>query len=69
LDGYKSRVGLREVLEVSDTVKEMIIKRATSDQIEKQARKEGMLTMLEDGFVKAIQGETSLEEVLRVTGE
>jgi type IV pilus assembly protein PilB len=68
-EGYKNRVGLREVMEVSETIKEMIVKRATSDQIEKQARKEGMLTMLEDGFVKAIQGETSLEEVLRVTKE
>lgn len=68
-DGYKNRVGLREVLEVSEIIKEMIVKRSTSDQIEKQAQKEGMLTMLEDGFVKAIQGETSLEEVLRVTKE
>jgi len=68
-DGYKNRVGLREILEMSDTVKEMIVKRATSDEIEKQARKEGMMTMLEDGFVKAIQGETSLQEVLRVTKE
>jgi len=68
-DGYKDRVGLREALEVSDKIKELIIKRATSDEIEQQARKEGMLTMLEDGFVKAVQGQTSLEEVLRVTRE
>ena len=68
-DGYQDRVGIREVLEISETVKEMIIKRASSDQIEKQAKKEGMLTMLEDGFVKAVQGLTSLEEILRVTSE
>ncbi len=68
-DGYKDRIGLREVLEVSDQIKEMIVKRATSKEIEEQARKEGMLTMLEDGFVKAVRGETSLEEVLRVTRE
>ncbi|MBU3922998.1 GspE/PulE family protein [Patescibacteria group bacterium] len=68
-DGYKGRVGIREALEMTETIKEMIVKRATSDQIQVQARKEGMLTMLEDGFVKAIQGLTSLDEVLRVTSE
>jgi type IV pilus assembly protein PilB len=69
LDGYKERIGIREALEVSDTIKEMIIGRATIDEIEAQARKEGMLIMLEDGFVKAIQGYTSIEEILRVTSE
>jgi len=68
-DGYKGRIGIREVLEVSDSIKELIAKRATTDEIEAQARKEGMLTMLEDGFVKAIQGITSLEEILRITQE
>lgn len=68
-EGYSGRIAIREVLEVSETIKEMITKRATTDQIEAQARKEGMLTMLEDGFIKAIQGLTSLEEVLRVTSE
>jgi len=68
-DGYKDRIGIREGLEVSEIIKEMIVKRATSDEIESQARKEGMLTMLEDGFVKAIQGYTSLEEILRITKE
>jgi len=69
VDGYKDRLGIREVLEVSSAIKEMITKNATSDAIEAQARKEGMVTMIEDGFVKAIQGQTSLEEVLRVTRE
>lgn len=68
-DGYKGRIGIREVLEISEPIKEMIVKRATADEIEARAREEGMLTMLEDGFVKAIQGITSLEEVLRVTRE
>lgn len=68
-EGYKDRIGIREALEVTETIKEMIVKRATSDQIEAQARKEGMLTMLEDGFVKAIQGLTTLEEILRITSE
>lgn len=68
-DGYKDRVAIREALEMDETIKEMVVKRATSDEIEVRARKQGMLTMLEDGFVKAIQGLTSLEEVLRVTRE
>lgn len=68
-DGYKGRIGIREVLEVSDAINKLITQRATADEIEVQARKEGMLTMLEDGFVKAIQGLTSLEEILRITSE
>ncbi len=65
-DGYKSRLGIHEVLKVSPTVRELVIKGETSDVIEKQARSEGMLTMIEDGVFKAVQGLTSLEEILRV---
>lgn len=65
-DGYKGRVGIFEILPVTETIKEMIVKQATSDQIQKQAIKEGMRTMIEDGFIKAAQGATSIEEVLRV---
>ena len=65
-EGYKGRIGIYEVLPVTETIKEMIVKQATSDEIQEQAQKEGMITMLEDGFVKAAQGITSIEEVLRV---
>jgi len=65
-EGYKGRIGIFEVLPVTETIKEMIVKQATSDQIQEQAQKEGMRTMLEDGFVKTAQGITSIEEVLRV---
>ena len=68
-DGYKDRIGIHEIVEITETLKEMIVKQATSDQIEKQARSEGMITMLEDGFIKAAKGITSLEEVLRATSE
>jgi type IV pilus assembly protein PilB len=68
-DGYKGRIGIYETLDLSETIKDLIIREATSSQIEKQAEKEGMLTMSEDGFVKAVQGITSIEEVLRVTRE
>ena len=65
-DGYKGRIGIYEVLPVTETIKELIIKRASADEIQKQAQKEGMRTMIEDGFIKAAQGITSIEEVLRV---
>ena len=68
-DGYKGRAGIHEVMEVSETMKEMVMSNATADEIEKQSRKEGMLTMLEDGIYKAARGVTSIEEVLRVINE
>jgi type IV pilus assembly protein PilB len=68
-DGYKGRVGIYEVLAVTETIKELILKKATSDQIQEQAQKEGMKTMIEDGFIKAAQGLTSIEEILRVITE
>jgi type IV pilus assembly protein PilB len=68
-DGYKGRVGIHEVLKMSSTIKELIMKGATSDEIEEQAKKEGMITMLEDGIFNAAQGLTTIEEVLRVVSE
>ena len=68
-DGYKGRIGIHEVLEVTPEIRNMIIKGATADEIEKQAKEQGMTTMLEDGFIKAAQGITSIEEILRVTME
>lgn len=68
-DGYRGRMGIHETLKMSDTIKELVMKGATSDQIETQAKKEGMYTMIEDGIFKAAQGVTSLEEVLRVVTE
>jgi type IV pilus assembly protein PilB len=68
-DGYAGRIGIHEVLKVSAAVKELIIKGASTPDVEIQARKEGMLTMLEDGMFMAAQGVTSIEEVLRVVSE
>ena len=65
-DGFKSRVGIHEVLTMSPSIKNLIMKNATSAEIEEQAKKEGMLTMLEDGIFKCVQGLTTIEEVLRV---
>lgn len=68
-EGYKGRIGIYEVLPVTETIKELIVKQATADQIQQQSQKEGMRTMVEDGFIKASQGITSIEEVLRVIVE
>jgi len=68
-DGYHGRIGIREVLEVSATIKELILKGSTGDEIEAVAKKEGMMTMIEDGVFLAVQGFTSTEEVLRVVSE
>jgi type IV pilus assembly protein PilB len=67
--GYIGRVGVFEVLEMKENIKELIIKRASSDEIVKAARSNGMTTMLEDGIQKVLQGVTTLEEILRVTKE
>jgi len=67
--GYKSRIGIHEVMEITETIRNLIIRRASSDELEKQARAEGMLTMMEDGLVKAARGLTSIEEIIRVTKE
>jgi type IV pilus assembly protein PilB len=68
-DGYHGRMGIHEVFEMSATIKDMIMSRKTGDELEVQARKEGMLTMMEDGIYKAAKGLTSIEEVLRVISE
>lgn len=64
--GYKGRVGLYEVMDVSETIQALIVKRATSAEIQRQASTEGMVTMRQDGYLKALQGLTTLEEVNRV---
>jgi type IV pilus assembly protein PilB len=68
-DGYKGRIGIYEVLRVTETIRTLVIKGATSAEIESQAKKEGMLTMIEDGIFKCVQGLTTIEEVLRVISE
>ena len=68
-DGYKERIGIHEVMSISSSIKEMILKGSSVDEIESRAKEEGMMTMLEDGIFLAVQGVTSTEEVLRVVSE
>ncbi len=67
--GFKGRIGIYEVLGVSVPIQKMITANATSNQIQDQAISEGMTTMQTDGLVKALRGNTTLDEVLRVTRE
>ncbi len=67
--GYKGRMGIYEVLSNSSDVQKLIVSNATSDVIQNQAIKEGMVTMQLDGFIKALRGLTTIEEILRVTSE
>jgi type II secretory ATPase GspE/PulE/Tfp pilus assembly ATPase PilB-like protein len=64
--GYKGRMGIYEVFSVSEEIQELILKRATSGEIEKAARQQGMVTMREDGYLKAVSGITTVNEVNRV---
>lgn len=68
-DGYSGRAGIHEVLRISTTIRDLIMKGGTAEGIEKQAKTEGMMTMIEDGIFKAAQGVTTIEEVLRVVTE
>jgi len=67
--GYRGRIGIHEVLEVDEVIRELIVSRASADDIRKQAVKNGMITMTVDGFEKALVGKTTIEEVLRVFRE
>jgi type IV pilus assembly protein PilB len=68
-DAYSGRSGIHEILKVSPAIKEAILKSADSDDIQKIAEGEGMLTMIEDGIFQCVQGYTTIEEVLRVIAE
>lgn len=65
--GYKGRVGLFEALEITEEIKDIILSRAQSYQIKKQAIKQGMITLRQSGLAKIKEGITSIEEVLRET--
>jgi type IV pilus assembly protein PilB len=65
--GYKGRMGIYEVLTNTPKVQQLIITNGTSENIQTQAIQEGMVTMQIDGLVKALRGQTSIEEILRVT--
>jgi type II secretory ATPase GspE/PulE/Tfp pilus assembly ATPase PilB-like protein len=68
-EGYRGRVGVYEVLGMETNIRKLVTQSATSEAIEDEAKKNGMSTMSQDGFLKAAQGTTTIEEILRVTKE
>lgn len=68
-NGYKGRIGIYEVLTNSPAVQKLIVSSSPSEDIEKMAVQEDMLSMQLDGFIKSLRGETTIEEVLRVTSQ
>ncbi|MGH7238147.1 MAG: type II/IV secretion system protein, partial [Candidatus Saccharimonadales bacterium] len=65
-EGYKGRMGIYEAFDVSTNIQGLILKRSTSDEIQAQAQAEGMVTMREDGYLKALSGQTTVNEINRV---
>jgi len=67
--GYKGRIGIYEIINMTDEIKHLVAQRGTAGDIFTKAREQGMMTMMEDGFLKAKAGVTTIEEILRVTKE
>lgn len=67
--GYSGRAGLYEVMDVDEDIQDLIVKRSTSAEIQRRAIEKGMVTMRQDGYLKALQGLTTLEEVNRVAAD
>ena len=67
--GYVGRAGLYEVMDVTEEIQNLIVKRATSMEIQRKAIEQGMITMRQDGYLKALQGLTTIEEVNRVAAD
>ena len=66
--GYRGRMALHEVMPISEEIERMAVQRCATEEISKMARKEGMRTLREDGWLKVLAGKTAIEEVLRVVG-
>ena len=67
--GYKGRTGIFEVLVVTEKLSKLILEQTSSLDIEKMAVDQGMVTMIQDGYLKVLEGLTTIEEVLRVARE
>lgn len=67
--GYSGRIGIFEVLRVTENIGRMVMENRSAEEIERQAIKDGMVTMIQDGYLKALEGITTIEEVLRVCRE
>ena len=69
VDGYKGRIGIYEVFGMTDAMEILLSKKATTAEVQKQAELDGMISMKQDGYLKALTGVTTLEEVARVAAD
>lgn len=69
MEGYKGRIGIFEVLEINKKISSLILTKANSEVVSQEALKQGMITLIQDGFIKAKNGVTTIEEILRVAKE
>ena len=69
IDGYKGRIGIYEIFEMNPAIEQLLLKEATSNAIQTEAQKQGMITMQQDGIFKALAGITTIEEVSRVSAD
>jgi general secretion pathway protein E len=67
--GYKGRLGIHEILDMTPKIGEMIMAHKSAGEIQDEAEKNGMTLMWEDGFIKAVKGITTVDEILRVSKE
>lgn len=67
--GYKGRIGIYEVFGMTEQMEKLLLAHSTTSEVQKQASEDGMLTMKQDGYFKALNGETTLEEVARVAAD
>lgn len=67
--GYSGRAGIYEVMDITEEIQNLIVARATSNEIQRKALEQGMVTMRQDGYLKALQGITTIEEVNRVAAD
>ena len=67
--GYQGRIGIYELFEIDKEMEKLILKSPAISEVQELAEKKGMITLLQDGFIKVLDGITSIEEVMRVIGE
>jgi type IV pilus assembly protein PilB len=68
-DGYKGRIGIYEVFAMTEEMEKLLVNKAATSEVQRQAEKDGMITMKQDGYLKALNGMTTLEEVARVASD
>ena len=67
--GYQGRIGVREVIEVNEEIRQLVMNRGSAGQIKEAAIRNGMTTMIHEGIMRAAQGATTIEEILRIIHE